>query len=155
MSKVCIVLFPKTFIASKALELVENMVKKYNWGVFHELFYTEPFLEDFCIEGYLLCSFSDNFEYDNCEMLLLPDNCYINGKNNVVPFQHRMLQMETILRAILTVVPRIDLFIGDSGTSLQNFIENSIEIHDFMKMTRCLNSIAPPDIHYIITRDST
>lgn len=152
MSKICIAVFDAV---SNSIAL-ENMIKalaiSYHLGVAFELAYEEPFLSEICDSNKLICDFSDRPNSDNCELLLLPDGCSFNGSKNIVSFASRMARLEVILTAILKQAGSVDLFVGDSGTALDSFKEYTFSICDLSKNIGILNTIAPPDVHFRITR---
>ncbi len=152
MSKLCIMVFRKIPEQVELNCLIERLIKKYNLGIFYELSYEEPFLKEFQYDNNLIYSLSDNFACDNCEMLLLPDNCVSNARRNHLPFQERMKQVENILKTILDSAKELNLFVGDSGALLNDFDHYKINIQEFIQITHSLNSINPPYLHLTITQ---
>ena len=152
MSKICIAVFDAVPNRNALENMIKSLAISYNLGVAFTLAYIEPFLLEISDSNKLICDFSDGPNSDNCELLLLPDGCSFNGNKNISSFASRMMQLEVILIAILKQTDRVDLFIGDSGTALDSFEEYTFSICDLLKNTGILNTIAPPDVHFRITR---
>ena len=66
-------------------------------------------------EDAFVCSISDDFLYDNCERLLLPDDCWYNGTCSSAPFAERMNSVCDIARYAADCSGEVELFIGDCG----------------------------------------
>lgn len=153
MSKICIgVISNNSTTIEEIYNQIEPLLKELGLGCFFNLSYNEPALKDYSMKDYLFFSIADSFEYDNCEMLLLPDECLFNNRRNPIPFTERLTQFKSILELIFNIVPKVELFIGDSGTLLDEFQEKRISITDFMQVSNWLNSEIPVDLHLIITR---
>ena len=152
MSKICIgVLTINDSQPSILLEQLHSLLERYELTIFSELVYEEPFLNQYHMENVFVFSISDSKLYDNCEMLLLPDNCFLNGEKNDTPFEKRMRYLEEILLELLKNNDRIDMFIADSGTQFDEFEDIHIGISDFLSITKLLNTITPPDLHLTIS----
>lgn len=150
MSKLCIAIFNNFPGIGNTKKQIDLLLNSFNLGIFYEQSNDEPVLSEFQNKSNIICSLSDNCIYNNCEMLLLPDNCFLNGKSNAVPFQERLSQIEEILKAILNNAQKIDLFIGDSGANWDDYVHYDINIHEFLRIASSLNSMNPPDLHFII-----
>lgn len=132
-------------------EELQNVLSKYNLGVFCEFSYIEPFLEHYNNQ-YFCFSIADDQFFDNCEKLLLSDGSSINGYENNIPFKIRMGYIENALEKIMEKVSKAELFIGDSGTELSEFDLYTVSLSSFSDFaTDKLNSIVAPDLHLIIT----
>lgn len=151
MSKVCVIVVGDN-IDNLLKKKVDRIISDFGLGVFFELSYPEPFLSVFGGRYSLICNISDNHKYDNCEMLLLPDDCFFNGRSNPIPFHVRMTQIECILKTILEQTDNVDLFIGNSGTIYCEYDHYDIQIQDFLTTSSILNSLEPPDLHFHVTR---
>ena len=148
MSKFCICLKESAIIEDRIR--VKNLLGKYGLAAFFEMEYEEPFLKQLeTKDGSLIISIADSKKYDNCEMLLLPDGCSINYRENKIPFQERMMQMQEVLKTILDYGEKIDLFIGNSGVDLSEFDECEVCVDDFsMAANRLLNTKQSVDVHF-------
>ena len=96
-------------------------------------------------------SISDDGLYDNCEMLLLPDNCVYNGKMNATLFAERMKVIESVFRFLLTKHKEISLFIGECEAYYADYERHDIHIDSFMEVSRRLNSLESISLHVMIT----
>lgn len=80
-------------------------------------------------KGGLLCSITDTFSYDNCERLLLPDNCWYNGTRSSTPFSERIKAICDIVRYIESQSDKVEMYIGDCGQcTLSEFVRLNIQI---------------------------
>lgn len=153
MSRICICVMSNVKQNNEILRLqISSMLKCYDFAVFWDMSYEEPFLDRYRETNHLVFSLSDNDAYDNCEMLLLPDKNLFNEKSNPVPFAIRMHFLADFLGKILTVHATIDLFIGESGMAYSEFEKKNIHICEFSSVTECLNTAIPPDLHLSISR---
>lgn len=149
MSKICIVVIKNHnyLETDKIKEQIKMLFNNCGLGVFFEVAYSEPFLERYKNDEHLIFSISDNFEFDNCEMFLLPDRCKYNGQTNNIPFEKRMCDLKRIIEIILSFCHNIEIFIGDSGTNFEDFQFENIDLDCFEKfLINKLNSFITPDI---------
>ena len=152
MSRICIgVLHNNDITPDRLRGELQTLLANTNLTISYKLSYNEPLLRHYVDKTCLIFSFSDNSHYDTCEMLLLPDNCFYNGIENMVPFHKRMQNVEAILTKILEHGSMIDLFIGDSGTQMNEFEENQLHVCEFHHISNSLNTILPPDLHLNLT----
>ena len=99
-----------------------------------------------------VCSFSDDYRFDNCEMLLLPDNCWLNGvRTNLVPFYERMELLGYVIEKIYALSDSVELYIGDTGEhTIEEFEVVRSTIQDFPNnMDWRFNNIDSPALHVI------
>lgn len=88
---------------------------------------------------------------DNCEMFLLPDNCFYSGKTNPIPFRNRMEQLSMTFIALRFFSKSIEVFIGDSGTEYYEFTAIQVSAELFPEAAnRLINNTGFPQIHFII-----
>ena len=116
---------------------------------FFEFSYDEPFLKEFDCSNALVFSISDRGDFDNCETLL-PDGCLFNGLENAVLFKTRIHQVRELLKSVLIENSKLELFIGESGTALDEFDSYCINLNEFGIVTEKLNTICQPDLHLTI-----
>ena len=153
MSKICLgILCNKRTTLSALRNQIKSVVESAGFGCFFDFSYKEPLLNAYLLDNYVIFSIADNSTYDNCEMLLLPDGCMINGNENVCGFELRMKQMQDILKPILEIEAKIELFLGESGTQFDEFDEYEITLSDFLQITKQLNRIDSPDLHLILKK---
>lgn len=131
---------------------VRDISKKLNVGTFFENRYVEAF-EDSLTYCYHAFSIADNFEYDNCEMLLRPW-WYLNY--TMEKYENNMMKIKTILEYCLRYTPVLDLWMGTSGESLDDFDYSSISINNFLdyikRKYQQYSNFSPPSIHVTISR---
>ncbi len=129
---------------------VERIVEEKGYGVFFSFDYSEPALERYRGVSFI-CSLADNNTWDNCEMLLLPDNCVFNGSENTVSFYDRMRVLADIMKGIKSKCEKRELFIGTSGNEYGDFIIVYTNERDFPKSAEALLNTAfyDNDIHFI------
>lgn len=153
MSKICIIIFENNgSIYENFIRKMQPIFEQNNLSCFSKIGYIEPFFVDFDLSKYFVISVSDNKSYDSCEMLLVPDNCYINGKKSNNSFDNKMNNLKNILAAFFAFTSEVHLFIGDSGVLFDEFMHIRITLDEFFMHTEKLNSISAPDIHFIITK---
>lgn len=153
MSKICICIINTAKQNEELLRMqISSISKYYDFTVFWDASYEEPFLERYCEENHIVFSLSDEEAYDNCEMLLLPDQNLFNGRTNPVSFSRRMEILADFLEQILVNHDVVDLFVGDSGTDYSEFEEKYIHVCEFSLAVDCLNTETPPDLHLSIIR---
>ena len=120
MSTICIaVLQDQKPINQRAKKELCDILQNKGLYCFFDLKYREPFLEN--IGKYQCVSISDDSEFDNCEMFLLPDRCFYNGKTNLLPFSNRMSVLEDVTSVLQKNEYQVEWFIGDSGTPFDEF----------------------------------
>ena len=155
MSKICISILTGSTLGKKQLKkLIEEQLAPHGLAVFFELSYIEPFLEEIIDKSPVFFSIADTHKYDNCEMLLLPDNCSINGKENNIPFCERVKLLKDLLSELLKHTSQIDVFAGDSGLHLCDFKSFQINIDGFQDVFNQLNSVCPIDLHITVQRST-
>ncbi len=154
MSRICYLVVssmekdPKTLRGS-----IEQYLDRKGYAAFFLYEYPEPVLERYR-EGFLICSISDNKTYDNCEMLLLPENCMFNGRRNVESYYYRMQILSGIISQIINMGYKAELFIGLSGDSYEDYEEVSISIKEFPKAAESLlNNEWDKEVHFLFNED--
>ena len=133
MSKICILVGsePKTS-QSIVQKYFETQAKEYEIGVFFGI-KDNGFLISELSNRSFICSLADNYENDNCEMLLLSDSNYYNGFTNLIPFVWRMKALSKIIEGAFTYFDKIELFIGDIGeNTIDQFDPCHISVNSFV-----------------------
>ena len=131
MSNICILVASDLYIQRAELETqVKQKVNQIGCGVFFDDYDLFPIHKK---NNSFICSFSDDYRFDNCEMLLLPDGCWLNGrKTNLVPFLNRMELLGSIIESILDSCKEVELFVGDNGEHMiDEFQPYDVNILDF------------------------
>lgn len=152
MSTVCIGVATKLQPdnVAKCYQDLKAIADKHACGVFFEIEYQEPFLEHFR-EASIVFSLSDSFVYDNCEMLMLPDGCFINGRSNPISFKTRMkiiLDMAVYLKSYSCC---LDFFLGHSGEPIEAYITYMVHQHNMLDVLELFNSDKSPHINMHIS----
>lgn len=155
MSKICILVLSKPGVNMKLLEEITRLEADHiDCGVFFTFDYREPVIEQYKNSAFI-CSFSDDYRFDNCEMLLLPDDCWSHTKTNLVPFHRRMeLLRDAIVQICITAqTDKVDLFIGDSGTCYDDFELVQTTFSDFPDVIdQLVNNIGFPQLRFVIKK---
>ena len=97
-------------------------------------------------EGCLYCSFSDDYRFDNCERLLLPDEDVYNGSKNPIPFRKRVQTLERVLRVIMNLTIKGTLYVGNNGNCrIDEFTFIQLELKNFVPfMEQYFNGLSDP-----------
>lgn len=134
MSTVC--MFVISTINSTTINITKNKIsdfaKSNNRGVTFCVDWQEPLLSAFTDEE-LVVSLKDSPNNTNCEMMLLPDNWYINGLTNSSPFSERAKFLKAIASIILEIVNSVDLYIFTSGTPAEELIKTTSKCECLVK----------------------
>ena len=150
MSNICILL---GFEPRKSRGDIEEYFKAQTDNYKIGLFIGESNIVDNCVkDNTFVCSFADDNEYDNCEMLLLPDNCSHNGYENLIPFKTRMGVLSSIIECASEFFDHIELFIGDAGANtIEEFEPRSVNLKDLSEfLSNNLNDYNFPAYHLIL-----
>jgi len=152
MSRICFcVLYGARERYCEMISEIEPLLHKYSIFLFHNIDYNESFFDRIDKNNATFFSIADNPLYDNCEQLLLPDNCSVNGFKNPIPFLQRMKMIQDILSKMRQYCSGMELFVGDSGCGYEEFEKRQISICDFTDNINCMNTPNPPDVHYVFT----
>ena len=113
MSKICLITAQNVQMSPDSLRRrIVDLLAERNIGAFFPTASNVGLTE---YEGAFVCSISDDFLYDNCERLLLPDDCWYNGTCSSAPFAERMNSVCDIVRYAADCAGEVELFIGDCG----------------------------------------
>ncbi len=150
MSRICIGFIKIDEMPFEKDQLI-SVARENELNILLNMSYEEPIMTYFK-NDYIYFNFVDS-SMNNCEMLLLPDNCYYNGEGSNILFQERMKKIENFLKELLAGKNKIDIFIGDSGTEYNGFKEISLGINDFSNIaTQYLNCVENGDFHFVIAK---
>ena len=122
MSKLLIIAIAPQSIDEDVQKRIKNILSS-NIGldISSEFGYCEPLLANYPNTD-IVYNITDAGS-DNCEMFLLPDNCFYSGKTNPIPFRNRMELLSMTFIALRFFTKSIEVFIGDSGTEYCEFTE--------------------------------
>lgn len=84
-------------------------------------------------------------------MLFLTDNCYYNGKANLIPFVERMHNINSIIQSLMDFGGDFDLFVGETGaldSDFEFFPFNKTIFEKQMELYQHSNSSFFPNIHF-------
>lgn len=107
---------------------ISRIVNKYGYSVFWGIDWVEPIITTLP-STVLLCNIADTSESNNCEMLLLPDGWYFNGRANTIPARTRMQVLEDVAEYVIDQGYPIEFFLGDSGTLANEYKHVHIDCH--------------------------
>ncbi len=127
MSKICVGIVKDLYGISResVVSLLFNIASEYELHVRILCKKTEPFLMHYD-NNMLVFSLSDNAMYDNCDFLLLPDNCLYGGQSNPESFLQRASRLSCFFGEIVNRGLKSELFIGVSGTAYDEFEEVNV-----------------------------
>ncbi len=151
MSKNCFIVFSKTETETDSesfKERIASIINDFGLGIFFDFNYSDPILSHYN-EASIICSIADNQQFDNCEMLFLPDNCLFNGKSNTYSFYVRMQQIALLFSAFS--VPCFELLIGTSGTAYEDYkiVQTAIELFP-AAITKEIMKYELPPLHFYL-----
>lgn len=153
MSKICLITAQNVQISPDSLrQRIVALAAEKNIGVFFPTASSVGLME---YEGRaFMCSISDDFLYDNCERLLLPDNCWYNGTCSSTPFAERMNSVCDVVRCAADCSTEVELFIGDCGQCpLAEFEPVSMRLECLHEnLARMFNDYDAPSARIIIIR---
>lgn len=154
MSSICLLRGRKVQNADDRLcAMIKQQITQMGYGVFFWID-TFPASSQKIDASEFVCSFADDFQWDNCEMLLLPDGSFFNGKTNATPFYRRMEALGGVLQAIKAKMQAIELYVGgNGGDSMDEFDLVRTDIESFpILMDHIFNrsrSDVFPAIHFV------
>lgn len=122
-----------------AKNAVSTIARSQHYSVFYDLEYMEPFLDCYPSTA-LIFSFADTPKFDNCEMLLLPDNCYFNGKTNAILFKDRMQLLYRTAKYFLDRLYSIEFYVGSSGVLYEEFTHHTVSIDNLVELLNMINT---------------
>ena len=107
-------------------EPLKNLAKHYDRGIKFSVDWPEPLVLRLPQDA-LIINVSDRPESDNCERLLLPDNWYLNGQTNEVPFCERIKVLQEISAVFTDRQYRAEWYLGTSGTEPEDFSDTTVK----------------------------
>lgn len=140
------------------IEILKSKLKvlfgKNNLFVYYSFSYVEPCISHiYENEQFITFSISDNQSFDNCEMLLLPDNNMYNNRVNTTPLLHRMQIIQNIFENLHSTPLSIELFIGESGIDYYDFEKKTLSVTELAStLAQAINALDFPAVHYILEK---
>lgn len=133
MSTICIGVIKNVFCNDRnSLRIViDRFVKNSGYGVFFNGIYEEPFFEAFGNNDFVF-SLADDYDYNNCEMLMLRDGDFYNGSCTTQSFSSKMYFIKNLFLMLKGFGYPTELFIGQSGESLEDYTQSIINLDDFV-----------------------
>ncbi len=130
----------------------ENLVKMCNElsiGVFFNEDLFEPCIQSLNLNSPVSISFSDDFRFNNCEKLLMPS--YADKDNN--SFKKRIEKIRVLLDIMLAYYSKIDVFLGDSGEVIDDFVIIEVFIDEFVDKIMPLSEtfLYSDSYHFIVS----
>ena len=152
MSKICLcVLHGARDQNYEIASQIKPLLNKYSISLFWDIAYHEPIIDVTDSDNTIIFSIADDSIYDNCEHLLLPDECSVNGFVSPTPFGERMKSIQDLLQEMSRYCNSIELFVGDSGCRYDEYEKIEISISDFADTAKCMNSPSSPDMHFMFS----
>lgn len=111
---------------------IEILAQKYTYGISECVEWEEPLLINLGQDSFVI-NINDDCACDNCEMLLLPDGWYYNGKTNNKPFKQRVEFLLDISKILLNRNFSFSFYIGESGESINEFIDFEVAHLDLIQ----------------------
>lgn len=152
MSKICLITAQNVQISPDSLrQQIVDLAAERNIGAFFPTASSVGLTE---YKGAFVCSISDDLLYDNCERLLLPDDCWYNGTYSSTPFAERMDSVRDIVRCVSDCSDEVELFIGDCGQCpLAEFEPVSVRLECLHEnLVRMFNDYNAPQVRIRIIR---
>lgn len=121
----------------KYIHDIQKLVIDYKRGVKFFIAWSESMVLDIQKDSFIV-NIVDSPKSDNCEMFLLPDGWFCNGKTAQLPFKSRMRLLEKIALLFEENVDDVELYIGQSGSQpeeLLNVVIKGHELADYLSKT--------------------
>ena len=115
-------------LCARQLELI---AKQYNRGVKFFADWSDPFVSDIQKQSFIM-NITDGPSFSNCELFLLPDGWYYNGKTNKLPFRERMEFLKSVVSFFAEKKCVVDLYLGVSGICAQEFTHFTVSVNELM-----------------------
>lgn len=108
---------------------LETLAKQHKRGIKFFVDWPEPLLSRIQKDS-LVMNMNDSPESDNCELFLLPDGWYHNGRTNKLAFRERMKFLEDVSSIFIDRKYSVELYLGLSGTDPEDFFDVSLKNND-------------------------
>ncbi len=105
---------------------LEKIACRYERSMSNHIDWEEPILLNMKDDDFVI-NINDSSESPNCEMLLLPDGWYVNGRTNNIPFRNRVRFLEELAEAIIETDHAVSFYLGLSGTVFDEFENCEVE----------------------------
>ena len=131
MSAICLCVVDHVEHNEKKLyaQQLEALAKQYNRKLRFSVDWVEPLTQEISRDSYVVNVFDDP-QSDNCEMLLLPDGWWHNGKTNNLTFEERMAFLYDLCRTFTDNKYYVDLYLLQSGMESADCINITLDICD-------------------------
>ena len=131
MSTICLCIVDHVGYNEKKLyaQQLETLAKLHNRKVKFSVDWVEPLTQKMPRDSFVVSVFDDPLS-DNCEMLLLPDGWWHNGKTNNLTFQERMTFLYDLCRTFTDNKYYVDLYLCQSGMEPEDCINVALNIFD-------------------------
>lgn len=105
-----------------------RIAQSYNSVINFDINWSEPIMASLPISS---CAFSveDGNGSGNCEMLLLPEGWFVNGKTNNSSTIERMEFIQRIAENVIAEGIPIEFYIGTSGDLPEDYYSQSVDRH--------------------------
>lgn len=150
MSKIFVIICKNSNSVPTPLDDFYRLCGEYDVGIFCGMDCDDPVCYGEALSDTFVLSLADSDVHNNCEMLLLPDYCSINGRTNTLPFVERAIVFQRIMAPLITSLGTVDVFVGESGTQLDEYVHYCVSLNEFAEVMMQMNSIHAPDLHITI-----
>lgn len=136
MSMICLgaIYMPSQNGGQSLMREISRIIHKHGYCVFWGIDWIEPIITTLP-STVILCNIVDNIECNNCEMLLLPDGWFFNGRFNIIPARERMQVLEELAAYVIGQGHQVEFFLGNSGTLPNEYRHMHVayyELSDFL-----------------------
>lgn len=110
---------------------IKMIAQYYKRGIKFSLDWPEPIIS--CVQkDSLVVNILDSPESNNCELFLLPDGWYSNGKTDKIAFRERMRFLRDVSNVFIEKNYIVSIYLGQSGTLPEEFSNCVLKINNFI-----------------------
>lgn len=130
---------------------IEELAEQYQCGIKCGVDWFEPFVSHIKKDSFVI-NIVDYPKYDNCEMFLLPDGWYNNGKSNKSLFVERIKLLQDVSSFLIDKNNSVSFYIAQSGTSFDEFSHITLKTNELTAyLAKTLGTYGLEDgVHIII-----
>lgn len=110
---------------------LKALAKQHNRGIKFQIDWAEPILSSVKKDAFVI-NITDSPESDNCELFLMPDGWYCNGKTNELSFSERMKFLQDISSVFIDRGYGIEIYFGLSGMQPYEFLNVKLRNKDLV-----------------------
>lgn len=110
---------------------IETLAKQHERGIKFFVDWSEPLISHIQKDSFVI-NILDCPESDNCELFLLPDGWYSNGRTDNLAFRERMKFLQDISSVFIDRKYNVELYLGQSGTHPEDFFNVTLKNNDLV-----------------------